>query len=45
MSSVGRNKTGDEGGGRKKVERSLIPARRLKQEERATHREVSGWPD
>ncbi|THY01844.1 hypothetical protein D6D01_10333 [Aureobasidium pullulans] len=45
MSSVGGDKTGDEGGGRKEVGRSLIPARRLQQEERATHGEVSGWPD
>lgn len=29
MSSVGGDKTGDEGGGRKEVGRSLIPARRL----------------
>jgi hypothetical protein len=29
MSLVGGDKTGDEGGGKEKVGRSLIPARRL----------------
>ena len=45
MSSVDGDKVSDEGSGRKKVGRSLLPARRLEQEERATHREVSGRPD
>jgi len=44
MSLVDGDKTSDGRSGRKKIGRSLLVSRRLQQEERATHREVSRWP-